>query len=285
MLNDIVCQREKAHMSADEVFAELAKKVNYKGSSYYEIPSSDRTIAEYLRLLGDNVNGMVDNKYNPLAIKINVQLRTTGQKDTDKVIGIIQEFIDINFPKDDLTVSYGGSVLVEKALNNLVVQSQLISLSISLFIVFLILSIYYKSALAGIIGVIPLIISILMNFAFMGFFKIKLNIGTAMVASFAIGIGIDYTIHYLAAYQKEITLSNDEPSVLYASFLGSGKAILFNATSVGLGFAVLGLSKFNMLSELGLLIALIMFTSSLGSLTLLPTILTIIKPKFFHKKK
>ena len=115
--------------------------------------------------------------------------------------------------------------------------------------------------------------------------EIKLNIGTAMVASFAIGIGIDYTIHYLAAYQKEIILSDDEPSFLYASFLGSGKAILFNATSVGLGFAVLGLSKFNMLSELGLLIALIMLTSSLGSLTLLPTLLTIIKPKFFHKKK
>ena len=288
MLNDIISQREKAHMSADEVFAELAKKINYRGSSYYEIPDSDRSIAEYLRLLGNNLDGMVDNKYNVEAIKsikINVQLRTTGQKDTDKVLGIIKEFIDTNFPDKDLDVKFGGSVLVEKALNDLVVQSQLISLSISLFIVFLILSVYYKSLLAGIIGVIPLVISILMNFAFMGFFKIKLNIGTAMVASFAIGIGIDYTIHYLAAYQKEIILSDDEPSFLYASFLGSGKAILFNATSVGLGFAVLGLSKFNMLSELGLLIALIMLTSSLGSLTLLPTLLTIIKPKFFHKKK
>jgi len=200
------------------------------------------------------------------------------------VLAIIEEFIDNNFPKKDLKVEIGGSVLVEKALNNLVVQSQLISLSISLFIVFLILSIYYKSLWAGIIGILPLIISIAMNFAFMGFFNIKLNIGTAMVASFAIGIGIDYTIHYLAAYQKEIATAKDEASLLYASFLGSGKAILFNATSVGFGFAVLGLSKFNMLSELGLLIALIMVSSSLGSLTVLPTLLTIIRPKFFHKK-
>ena len=52
---------------------------------------------------------------------------------------------------------------------------------------------------------------------------------------------------------------------------------------MGLGFAVLTFSKFNMLSELGFLIALIMVTSSLGSLTLLPTLLTIIKPRFFHK--
>ena len=294
MLHNIVCERERRHISADEVFTELSKKVNYNGMSYYEIPTMvkkygkasieelDALIQNYLILLAGNVDGMVDNIYNPKALKINVQLRTIGQKDTDKVLQVINEFIETNFPKD-VDVKIGGSVLVEKSLNNLVVQSQLISVSISLIIVFLILSIYYKSLIAGIIGVVPLVISILMNFAFMGFFKIKLNIGTAMVASFAIGIGIDYTIHYLAAYQKEIAKDDTEDSFLYATFLGSGKAILFNATSVGLGFAVLTFSKFNMLSELGFLIALIMVTSSLGSLTLLPTLLTIIKPRFFHK--
>ena len=296
MLHNIVCEREQRHISADEVFIELSKKVNYNGMSYYEIPTSikkygktniqelDSLIQNYLLLLAGNVDGMVDNIYNPKALKINVQLRTTGQKDTDKVLHVINEFIETNFPKD-VNVKIGGSVLVEKSLNNLVVQSQLISVSVSLIIVFLILSIYYKSLIAGVIGVVPLIISILMNFAFMGFFKIKLNIGTAMVASFAIGIGIDYTIHYLAAYQKEIAKHENEDSFLYATFLGSGKAILFNAASVGLGFAVLTFSKFNMLSELGFLIALIMVTSSLGSLTVLPTLLTIVKPKFFHKNE
>ena len=295
MLHDIVSEREGAHILADEVFAELAKKVNYKGSAYYEIPTSTKKYAknteeelnaiirDYLTLVKANLAGMIDNVDAPHAIKINVQLRTTGQKDTDKVLAIIQEFIDSNFPKKDLNVKMAGSVLVEKALNNLVVQSQMISLSISLFIVFLILSIYYKSIFAGVLGTVPLVISILMNFAFMGFLNIKLNIGTAMVASFAIGIGIDYTIHYLAAFQKEIADSSDEAQVLYKSFLGSGKAIMFNAVSVGAGFAVLMLSKFNMLSELGFLIALIMVSSSLGSLTVLPTLLTIVKPKFFYK--
>jgi len=295
MLHDAVSEREGEHIAADEVFAQLARKMNYKGSAYYEIPTSiskyakkseeelDAIIRDYLVVLKGNLSGMIDNVDAPHALKINVQLRTTGQKDTDKVLAIIQEFIDTNFPKQDLTVKLAGSVLVEKALNNLVVHSQLISLSISLFIVFLILSIYYKSVLAGVLGAVPLVISILMNFAFMGFLNIKLNIGTAMVASFAIGIGIDYTIHYLAAFQKEILASQDVSNVLYKSFLGSGKAILFNATSVGAGFAVLMFSSFNMLSDLGFLIALIMASSSLGSLTVLPTLLSIAKPNFFHK--
>ena len=70
---------------------------------------------------------------------------------------------------------------------------------------------------------------------------------------------------------------------MYLTFLGSGKAILFNAVSVGAGFAVLMFSKFNMLSELGFLIALIMITSSLGSLTILPVLLNLMKPKFIRK--
>ena len=59
--------------------------------------------------------------------------------------------------------------------------------------------------------------------------------------------------------------------------------ILFNAVSVGAGFAVLIFSKFNMLSELGFLISAIMISSSLGSLTILPTILNLLKPKFIKK--
>ena len=58
---------------------------------------------------------------------------------------------------------------------------------------------------------------------------------------------------------------------------------MFNAVSVGAGFAVLMLSKFNMLAELGFLIALIMVTSSLGSLTVLPILLNLLKPKFIKK--
>lgn len=102
-----------------------------------------------------------------------------------------------------------------------------------------------------------------------------------MVASFAIGIGVDYTIHFLAAYHKYIL--QKEKDFLYTAFLSSGKAILFNAVSVGAGFAVLMLSKFNMLAELGFLISVIMITSSLGSLTILPTLLNLFKPKFIKK--
>jgi len=281
-------------VSVTEIINALKKEINYRGAAYYEIPVDPQKygkrnqaeltalIQNYLILLAGNTQGFIDDVYAPKTLKVNIQLRTVGQQDSEKALEAIMAYIRANFPKD-VQVQPSGSVLIEQSLNTLVVQSQLISLAVSFGIVFLILTFYYRSVIAGIIGIIPLLISIALNFGFMGIAGIKLNIGTAMVASFAIGIGIDYTIHYLAAYHREYTKRRDERDFLIRTFYGSGKAILFNAVSVGAGFAVLMLSKFNMLSELGLLIALVMGTSSFASLTVLPTLLSIIKPRFIAK--
>ncbi len=294
MLNEVAEERTKKNLSAEKLVYDFGKKINYKGLAYYEIPTDPKKygrnsqeelsaiMKNYLILLGKNTEGFLDNNTNPKTLKVNIQLRTVGQQDTDNVLEEINEFVSLKFPKDVIAET-GGFVLVEKTLNKLVVESQLISVGVSLLIVFLILSVYYKSAFAGLFGIIPLALSILINFGIMGRLGIKLNIGTAMVASFAIGIGVDYTIHLLAAYHKCFLKTKGSGQFLYLTFLGSGKAILFNAVSVGAGFAVLMLSKFNMLSELGFLIALIMITSSLGSLTILPVLLNLMKPKFIKK--
>lgn len=293
-LNEAVLERRGLTMTAENLIEILDKKINFAGKTYYEIPSDPRKygktdtkglkelIQNYLVLLAGNTEGFIDNVFAPKALKMNIQLKTLGQRDSARALEVINEFIKEKFPAD-IKVSAGGPVLVEHSLNNLVVQSQMISVAVSLLIVFLILSFYYKSLIAGIIGIIPLALSILMNFAFMGFAGIKLNIGTAMVASFAIGIGVDYTIHYLAAYHKAVMQGVKEDGLLFQTFFGSGKAILFNAASVGAGFAVLMLSEFNMLAELGFLISLVMATSSLGSLIILSTVLSLVKPKFIYK--
>ena len=293
-LADAQTGRRGRYVSATELVEALKKDINYKGAAYYEIPMDPakygkRNISEltaliqnYLLLMAGNVQDFIDDVHAPTTLKVNIQLRTVGQQDSEKALQAIMAYVKENFPQD-ISVEPNGSMFIEQSLNTMVVQSQLISIAVSFGIVFLILTFYYRSIIAGIIGIIPLMISIALNFGFMGIAGIKLNIGTAMVASFAIGIGIDYTIHYLAAYHREYTKRQEERDFLIHTFYGSGKAILFNAVSVGAGFAVLILSKFNMLSELGLLIALVMGTSSFASLTVLPTILSIVKPRFITK--
>jgi predicted RND superfamily exporter protein len=208
-------------------------------------------------------------------------MRTTGSRDSQEVIDIINEYIAVNFPKN-VRVIIGGGITNEMAITNLIFNSQIISIIISVFIVFLIMAFSNKSPVAGVVGAVPLTLAILCNFAVMGFLGIKLTLGTALISSLAVGIGIDYTIHFIEFFKHEY--QSGKPDFLRQTFIGCGKAIIINALSVGAGFGVLAFSQFRIIAELGSLIALNMLITAFVSLTVIPALLMVIKPRFIYYK-
>jgi predicted RND superfamily exporter protein len=285
---------KSSRLSGNDLVRELKRLANYEGMAYYEIPSDpkrygkktpeelQRLIANYLVLLaGDDDSGYANDPLEPTAIRTMVQLRTTGSKDSQAVIDTIKEYIAANFPKN-VEVIIGGGITYEMAVTDLIFNSQLISIFVSVFIVFLIVALSNKSLIAGFIGTVPLALAILCNFAVMGFLGIKLNLGTALISSLAVGIGIDYTIHFIEFFKHEY--QSGEPAFLRRTFIGCGKAIIINALSVGAGFGVLAFSKFKIIAELGALIALSMLITAFVSLTVIPALLMTIKPRFIYKE-
>jgi predicted RND superfamily exporter protein len=281
------------HLNGNELVQELERLTNYEGMAYYEIPVNpqrygkdtkeelQRLIANYLVLLsGDDDSGYSNDPLEPTAIRTMIQLRTTGSKDSQEVIDIIKEYITVNFPKN-VRVIIGGGVIYEMAVTDLIFNSQLISIFISVFIVFFIMTFSNKSPVAGLIGAVPLALAILCNFAVMGFVGIKLTLATALISSLAVGIGIDYTIHFIEFFKHEY--QSGKADFLRRTFIGCGKAIIINALSVGAGFGVLALSQFRIIAELGSLIALNMLITAFVSLTVIPALLLVIKPKFIYK--
>jgi predicted RND superfamily exporter protein len=237
-------------MNANDLIRELKRQVNYEGASYFEIPVDpkrygketaadlQRLISNYLVLLSGNISSYANDPLEPTAVKSTVQLRTLGMKDSYEIFREIEKYIAANFPPD-VKVTIGGTTMVEDSLNDLVVQSQIISIVFSVICVFIILAVSNKSLIAGLIGMTPLSISILLNFAIMGFAGIKLNLGTSMVGAVSVCTGIDYTIHFIESYKHEYLANNGKEGFLQRVFLVSGKAIIINAVSVGAGFAVL----------------------------------------------
>jgi predicted RND superfamily exporter protein len=289
-LFDRAGSRSRTMDTADLVW-ELKRQINYQGAAYYEIPNDpkrygkespeelQRLISNYLVLLSGNISDYANDPLEPTAIKSTIQMRTVGMYDSEEIFREIDNYIASNFPPN-IQVTIGGTTMVEDSLNDLVVQSQLISVIISIVLVFIIVAASNRSLIAGCIGITPLSLSVLINFAVMGFAGIKLNLGTSMVASVSVGVGIDYTIHYLEAYKREFRALGGQGDFLRRTFMSSGKAIIINAISVGAGFSVLRFSSFNMLADLGLLIALTMLSSAFVSLTVLPVLLGLFKPSF-----
>ncbi|MDR2178256.1 MAG: MMPL family transporter [Treponema sp.] len=282
-------------ISAGELAREFGRLINYEGYSYYEIPQDPARygkaskeeltdlIFSYLLLLSGDISSYANDPLEPTSVKLTVQLKTMGQEDTNRGVEEIRRFVEANFPKN-LNVIIGGSAIVEGTTNGLVVQSQLISVIISIIAMFVIMSVSYRSLAAGGIAIIPLSILILANFAAMGFLKIKLNLATAMISSVSIGVGIDYTIHFIEAYMREYRLSGGTGDFLRRAYYVSGTAILVDTLSVGLGFAVLWFSNFIVLRDFGLLVCLAMMISALSGLIIVPALLGVLKPKFISRE-
>lgn len=286
---------EKA--STNAVVRELERELNYNGLAYYEIPydiekySVDRRenlsnlVTQYLYLLSsDAITRFADDMTNPKAIRTQVQLRTHSTVDTGLLINDINDYVAKYFPTDKYTVETTGSAALENTMSHLVIDSQMVSIVFSLVMVFIIIALSFKSGWAGLIGAIPLGLVILLNFMVMGFMGIRLDLCTSIVSSIAIGVGIDYTIHFMETYQHEREKSNDSESVTKATFKSSGKGIVTNAIAVGLGFLVLVFSKFIILRYIGILVAVVMFTSSMLAMTIIPGLLNAFDPKFMWSK-
>ncbi|MCL2833483.1 MAG: MMPL family transporter [Treponema sp.] len=294
LLREAASSGKNRSMDAGELVRELEKLINYEGASYYEIPADpsrygkttpdelSQLVANYLVLLSGNISEYANDPLSPTAIKTTVQLRTLGDKDTGGAIDKIRNYISVNFPKTVDTI-IGGTAMVESSLNRLVVQSQISSVVVSILVVFFLVALTYRSFTAGIVIIAPLSIGILFNLAIMGFAGIKLNIGTSMMASLSMSIGIDYTIHYVEAYKREYLAANGQGDFLFKTFTSSGKAILVDSISTGAGFAVLVFSQFVMLQDLGFLIALAMLSSALVGLTVIPVLLSTLNPKFIRR--
>jgi predicted RND superfamily exporter protein len=281
------------NISAVDLLWKVKRLVNYEGASYYEIPVDpvrygktesaelSTLVSNYLVLLSGSTSDYANDPLEPTVIKTTLQLQTTGDADTQAALALARSYIDANFP-DTVTVKIAGPALVDSSLTRRVVDTQIVSIAVSLFMVFAIIAVAQKSLVAGLMGSGPLLISILINFAVMGFLGIKLNMITSLVASVSIGIGIDYTIHLIESYKREYQTADGKDNFLYRAFSTSGRAIVINAVSVGAGFAVLIFSQFNVLASLGLLMALTMFTSALISLTVIPAVLSLTKPAFIY---
>jgi predicted RND superfamily exporter protein len=127
----------------------------------------------------------------------------------------------------------------------------------------------FKKLLIGLIGAIPITLTAMISFGILGLFNIPLSTTTALLSSIAIGIGIDYAVHFIERYKIYALETGDKHTTTRATMHHSGRAIVFNAAVVIAGFLVLLFSVFPPNRQLGALVSLNMFTSFLGTVTIM----------------
>jgi predicted RND superfamily exporter protein len=179
-----------------------------------------------------------------------------------------------------LTAEQTGIPLIYKHLDDNLVKTQIVSLLITAALVMVMMALQFRSLVAGLLGVIPFGLTVLINFGVMSYLGVAIDTATVLVGSIAIGIGIDYTIHFLWRFRSEASRHSSQLEVLNATLETTGRAILINAVTVGLGFLVLIFASVVPLRHFGWLTSLTMASSALAALCVLPAVILVFKPRF-----
>ena len=126
--------------------------------------------------------------------------------------------------------------------------------------------------LAG-VALVPNVVPVFIAFGAMGLAAISLDAATVLIGSIALGIAVDDTVHLLVGYEEGRRAGAAREQAVEASLRQSFPAIVQTALVVALGFAVLGLSSFSFIRNLGLVTAGLMVLCLAAELNLLPAML------------
>lgn len=262
---------------------ELSKGIYTKDEAgYNQIPESADEVYQSLEMFAiagneQSIQQFMDYDYQNARMMLSLKdgSNSTGKRILEKLR---------TMTKDDPNVRLiTGPVFTKIELADLVVDGQIKSLIFALLVVFVLLSIIFKSIKAGVLSSLPLAIAILILFGLMGYFGIALDIATALLSSIMIGVGIDYTIHFLWRFKKERKAGRDHKEAAHITLTTTGRGIIFNAISVVIGFLALTLSNFAPLRFFGALVVISITTCLLSALILIPSLVILIKPKFLDK--
>ncbi|MFC1477927.1 RND family transporter [Candidatus Margulisiibacteriota bacterium] len=268
-------------LSIADVVSRINKAINDNDTRYKVIPETREQVAQSLLLYsfsGDPADfaRLVDNEYSQTAL--NVRLASLQTAKMVKLVNKIKGYYETHFPKG-AKISATGTAMFITELSTLIVQSSIFSILSALLFIFIINWIAFRSWQIGLFNTFPLGVAVMLNFGLMGLFGIDLSIPLAILSCIAIGVGVDYAVHYSANYQLVSQTVSDPDEKTRAVIHNVGRPILFNAVSVAAGFMVLMISNFIPIKFLGLLVALSMLACALGALTVLASVLNLVNPK------
>ena len=171
----------------------------------------------------------------------------------------------------------GITVLYNNVLQSLF-RSQILTLGTVFICILLMLVVLFRNIKLALIGTIPNVFTAFMILGMMGLFGIPLDIMTITIAAITIGVGVDFAIHYIHRFMREMKVFPDYPSAIKIVQTTVGKALYYTSITITLGFIVLVTSNFMPSIYFGLFTSIAMIVSLCATFTIIPLLLTSMRP-------
>lgn len=246
------------------------------------IPASREHVAQYLLLYamgGDP--GDLDAYVDPEHRRANLQVfaRDDSTAFTRHLLARVDEHVRAHFPAG-IAVRPAGPMAYTLALNEAMAHGKVQNIVQVGAIIFLISALLFRSLAGGALVLLPLAVTVVVNFALLGFSRTPLDIPTSAIMGVAVGLGADFAIYFLFRFREEFARSSGMAGALFATMTTSGKAITYVSTAVCVGYLALVASGFGIHLRTAFLMSSAIAVSCLATLVLLPPLLALARPRF-----
>jgi hypothetical protein len=178
----------------------------------------------------------------------------------------------------------GGLIGVLAAANDELVKNDLLMNVLGFGTMYIAVLFTYRSFTAGLYLLFPLVIANILINASMAIWGVGININTLPLVTVGLGFGIDYGLYIISRAIEEIQVKGDLEASMREAMVTSGKAVSFTAVAMVFSTAAWGFSNIRFNAVMGVMLAGWMLVSFVSAVTLLPVLVSFMRPKFMIKE-
>ena len=260
---------------------DINQSLNEGRTEMNRVPRTSDMVAQYMLLAetsgDDDINRFVNYDYSK--VRVTSRCPATLSKEYLAMMDRAQEIVSDAVGVSGVQANITGVVPLYAKFDRLLLSSQMQSLGLAFFIIYLFMTVLMKSWKIGLLSMIPNGLPIFITLALMGYLNFNLDAATVMIAGIALGIAVDDTVHYLNRFHVELGRADwDYAEASRRATHVVGRPIFFTSVILLVGFGVLVFGNFRPTRMFGYLTGLTMVFALIGDLVLLPALLLKLKP-------
>jgi uncharacterized protein len=178
-----------------------------------------------------------------------------------------------------VTLEPGGYMPLYAKLIDHLVRSQITSILITITVILFMIGALFRSIRYALLSFLPNVLPVAATLGVMGYLGINLDVATVLVASVALGVAVDDTIHFLYKFRAVLAETGDPEAAVRATLTTTGRAIASTSLVVTLGFSVLCLASIKTVALFGLLLCVAMLAALAAEFLVTPALLLTFPPR------
>lgn len=210
-----------------------------------------------------------------------IQQKSGDNRDMKVIVDSVDDYIAANPPPAGIKAEWFGLTYINVIWQSKMVSGMMVSFLGSFAAVWLMMIILYRSALWGILSMIPLTITIGLIYGVIGFIGKDYDMPVAVLSSLSLGMAIDYAIHFISRSREMVEKHGSWEAAAGPIFGEPARAITRNVIVIGIGFLPLLAAPLVPYQTVGTFIAAILLTAGLTTLFLLPAMITLLSRWLF----